>query len=137
MDTIAQVENLLLYDGDCAFCNRSVQFILDHERQKGLFFASLQSPMGQKILIANNLPTNYTESLIYSFKSNIHIKSKAAFLLAGQLKWPFRAIAVFRFLPRPFTDAVYDVVAKNRYKIVSQSQACVIYDAETKARFVE
>jgi predicted DCC family thiol-disulfide oxidoreductase YuxK len=37
---------LVLFDGECNFCNRSVQFILDHEADNQLRFASSRSVTG-------------------------------------------------------------------------------------------
>ncbi|PYS38670.1 MAG: hypothetical protein DMG14_16785 [Acidobacteria bacterium] len=43
------VDPILLYDGACGFCTASVQFILAHERQQSLRFASLQGAMASAI----------------------------------------------------------------------------------------
>ena len=41
---------ILLYDGVCGLCNRSVQFILRHDRNAIFRLASLQSAIGRTIL---------------------------------------------------------------------------------------
>src|SRR5271169_5172422 len=40
---------LLVYDGSCGFCSRSVQFILRHERSHDLLFVTRDSPLGQQL----------------------------------------------------------------------------------------
>src|ERR1051326_1154543 len=41
---------VLLYDGVCGFCNKSVQLILDHDRQGSMRFAALQGDYGQAVI---------------------------------------------------------------------------------------
>jgi len=40
----------MLYDGDCALCTGTVQFVLDHEKDAALHFAPLQSDVGRSYL---------------------------------------------------------------------------------------
>jgi predicted DCC family thiol-disulfide oxidoreductase YuxK len=41
------------------------------------------------------------------------------------------------FVPRPLRNAVYNVVAKNRYRIFGKYDACIVPDAELRARVLE
>ena len=34
---------ILFYDGDCGFCNKSVQFVLKYENRSEIYFSALQS----------------------------------------------------------------------------------------------
>ena len=40
---------MLVYDGSCGFCSRSVQFILRHERRHDLLFVTRDSPLGKDL----------------------------------------------------------------------------------------
>ena len=68
MGSDREIDHLILYDGICKFCNRSINFILKHERQAELIFTPLQSNLGQSILKKHNLPLDYTESLLVCFQ---------------------------------------------------------------------
>ena len=41
---------VLLFDGVCVFCNRTVQFLIRHDREAVLRFVPLESPLGQNLL---------------------------------------------------------------------------------------
>ncbi len=41
---------VLLFDGVCVFCNRTVQFLIRHDREAVLRFVPLESPLGQALL---------------------------------------------------------------------------------------
>ena len=49
---------VLLYDGVCGFCNRLVQFVLRHDREKIFRFASLQSPFGSRVLTLHGVDSS-------------------------------------------------------------------------------
>src|SRR3954467_10305263 len=46
---------ILVYDGSCGFCSRSVQFILRHERRHDLLFVTRDSELGQRLRRAHGL----------------------------------------------------------------------------------
>ena len=50
------LKSIVFYDGDCGFCNNTVQFILNHEKQDQILFTALQSDFTVDFLKSNNLP---------------------------------------------------------------------------------
>jgi predicted DCC family thiol-disulfide oxidoreductase YuxK len=44
---------------------------------------------------------------------------------------------VGRGVPKPLRDAVYDLVARNRYRIFGKYQTCFVPDASLRARVIE
>jgi predicted DCC family thiol-disulfide oxidoreductase YuxK len=44
---------------------------------------------------------------------------------------------MLRFVPRPFRDAVYNLVARNRYRIFGKYEECFAPDAAMRARVIE
>ncbi|UXX78068.1 DCC1-like thiol-disulfide oxidoreductase family protein [Reichenbachiella carrageenanivorans] len=137
MDTNTQINPLVLYDGVCTFCNSSVNFILDHERNSSLHFAPLQSETGQAILKAHNLPLDYTDSLLYAVNGQLSTHAKAAFKIATYLKSPWRWVAGFGILPPFITNFFYNLVAKHRYKLMGQADACILPSPAVRGRFLD
>lgn len=41
-------DKILFYDGDCVFCNASVQFALKHRKKNSIYFSALQSELAKK-----------------------------------------------------------------------------------------
>ena len=134
---INTIQNIVLYDGVCNFCNSSVNFIISHERQSELMFASLQSDFGQSLLRKHNEETDDFESIIFIGDSGVSKKSEAAFKIASFLKPPWRWLGIFHVLPTFVTDFFYGIIAKNRYAIFGKTDTCTIPTPALKSRFLD
>lgn len=126
-------EHLVLYDGDCGFCNRSVAFILKHERTHEIIFAPIQSSFTQELFAKNGWSAPDLSTFYFIDGSQKFERSGAAFEVLKFLKNPYRFLRVFRFLPRGFTNWCYDQVAKRRQRI--SNGFCVMPTPEERKRF--
>lgn len=132
-----EIDHLILYDGVCKFCNRSINFILSRERNTKLTFAPLQSKLGQSILLDYKLPIDYTDSLLYVSKGQMSSHAEAAFKIAQFLKAPWRWLSFLSVLPMFITNFFYKLIAKHRYKLMGQADACILPTPATRDRFLE
>ncbi len=128
---------VILFDGVCNFCNSSVNFIIDRDKNMIFRFASLQSEAGQQLLMEAGAGMEEFDSVVLVYEGRIHIKSSAAIKIASMLPFPWPIVSVFRIIPARLRDFVYDYIARNRYKWFGKRDACRIPDAETRARFIE
>ncbi len=126
---------LLLYDGGCGLCCRSVAFALRRSRPEDLAFASLDSPVGQAELLRCGFPADYRGSAVLIADGRAWARSDAAVRLAGRLYWPWRAGAALRFVPRFLRDAVYDLVARHRLRFFGPGDHCAVPRAGDRERF--
>ena len=118
---------ILLYDGYCGLCSRSVQFILRHERERILFFAPLQGHTGQHALQAASMPTDYLDTLVLITDSNqTLVGDQAALALAKYLMAPWCWLGLFGILPRFITKWAYNLIARYRYRLFEKSKICLI-----------
>jgi predicted DCC family thiol-disulfide oxidoreductase YuxK len=127
---------VILFDGVCNLCSGSVQFILKQDKENKFQFASLQSAFGQKILTQFNLPPDNFNSFILFQDGKIFTRSTAALKMFSQLngwKW----IKIFGIIPEFLRNAVYNVIAKNRYKWFGKKEECWMPTPELKARFLD
>lgn len=132
------VPRLILYDGVCHFCAASVRFLLRHDAQARFHFAPLQSALGQQLCAEHGLNQHNFDTFVYARDGlPLRIRSDAALAVASDLGWPWKALAVLRLIPRPLRDALYDVIAKNRYRWFGQSDTCLLPTPEQRARFLE
>ena len=115
---------LLLFDGVCNLCNRSVQFVIQHDRKKIFRFGTLQSQCIDG------------ESVVVRYQGRDYTRSAAVLKVAQLLGWPWKAFSIFRFLPRGWRDAMYDWIARNRYRWFGRRQECMIPTPELKSRFI-
>ena len=136
-------KKIILFDGVCNFCNFWVNFIIDHDKKDFFRFAALQSETGQNILKQINLKTNnfwqsqgLPDSLILVDKQNYFIKSSAALNILKHLSGFWKILFVFIIIPRPIRNFIYDLIAKNRYKIFGKKDVCRIPNEKEKGKFI-
>jgi predicted DCC family thiol-disulfide oxidoreductase YuxK len=126
---------LVLFDGPCTLCNRSVRFIIRHEKQPSLTFASLQSEVGRKMITDHNLPETI-DAMVLIESEKVLYGSDAAIELCSYLPPPWRFARVFRFLPKKCHRAIYRWIARNRYRWFGKDDACPLPDPGQAHRFL-
>lgn len=126
----------ILFDGVCNFCNASINFIIDRD-SKGIFkFAALQSQVGQELLNKFGLKTSNFDSIVAIDGDNVYQKSDAALEIARKMDGIWKIFYVFKIIPNFLRNPIYDLVAKNRYRIFGRTDACRIPTPALKARFL-
>lgn len=127
--------DIILFDGVCNFCNASINFVIDHDTARRFRFASLQSDIGQQILTENRRSVSDFDTVLLVREGRLYEKSTAALEIARYLRgWTW--LYAFRFIPRFIRDAVYNLIAKNRYRIFGKSESCRIPTAEERSLFI-
>lgn len=135
-NTIKQ-KDILLFDGVCNLCNNSINFVIDHDPDGQFKFAALQSEFGQKKLRELNLQADDFDSIVLLSNDQIFIKSTAALKVAKKLTGAWPALYAFIIIPPFVRHAVYNLIAKNRYKIWGKTDQCRVPTPELKQRFIE
>ena len=126
---------IILFDGTCAFCERSVRFIAS--RDQGYFkFGASQNAEGQALLAKFGTTRQAARSLILIEGGQIYLRSDAVLRIAGRMNAPWRFAGVFLAVPRPIRDLVYRCVAAIRHRIAGESNACEIPPPEIRARLI-
>ena len=118
---------VLLIDGVCSLCEGATRFILDHEREDAppLRFGSLQDEAAKPLLALSGLPENYLEGVVLVGPEKTLTGADAALALMRRLHAPWPALARLGALaPRPVRDAVYKLIARNRYKLFGTKDVC-------------
>ena len=131
---------VLLYDGVCGFCNKSVQLILDHDRRGSMRFAALQSDYGQSV-VERHPELRGVDSVVYVEQQTggerIHVRSDAALKVAAYLGGFWRIFLAAKVLPRGLRDYLYDLFARNRYKLFGKYDTCMLPPPEVRSRFLD
>ena len=131
-----QNKNIILFDGNCGLCNRSIKFILRKEKEQGFFYTALQSESGKSILKHFDLEGK-ADSIVFIEKGKAHIKSGAALRICKYLKGVLPLMMGFIIVPPFIRNAVYDYIAKNRIKWYGSTEYCEMMTPELKKRFLE
>jgi predicted DCC family thiol-disulfide oxidoreductase YuxK len=134
---------IILYDGVCGLCNHLVQFLLKHDREGRLRFASLQSDFAAKVLGRHGIdPTDLdTVHVIVNYDQPDErvLQRSDAILRAGRELGGFwgASSSIARVVPRPLRDVVYKLVATNRYRMFGKFDTCMLPDPSQRSRFLD
>ena len=131
------MDNLVIFDGRCGLCARSIGFILDHEAGAMLRFTPLQSPLGARLLAELGLDPGDAKTFVLIAGGKAHVKSDAAIEVSRFLRGGWKYLGAIRYVPRPIRDRAYDVVARNRYRWFGRLDACRVPSPGLRARFIE
>jgi len=129
------MNGIILFDGECNFCEKSVQFIIKRDPNGYFKFASLQSEIGKKLRKKYNVP-EHIDSLLLIEQDKWYDKSSAALRICKNLKGFYKISFVFLIIPKPIRDFFYDILAKNRYKWFGKTNHCVIPSQKIRNRFL-
>jgi predicted DCC family thiol-disulfide oxidoreductase YuxK len=134
---------VILYDGVCGLCNRTVRFILKRDRKDLFRFAPLQSEFAKKILLRHAISTDKPASVCLVLNPGqpgemVEVRSEAAIAIGRESGTFWRAISnMFAILPLSIRDWGYDVIARNRYQIFGKYDTCPLPQAKDRHKFID
>lgn len=133
---MSQAPAIVIFDGECAFCDRSVKWIIAHDHRGRIRFAARQSDVGQALLARHGLPAEGVESMIVIEAGRVSTHSTGVLRIARLLPWPWKIGAMGLVVPRFIRDAAYRFFAKRRYKLAGKVQACSLPSPQQQARIL-
>lgn len=130
------MSGIILFDGVCNFCNSSVNFIIDRDTTNYFKFGALQSDEGQALLRKHNQSTDSFDTLILIEGDKLYTRSTAALRIAKKLSGLWPLFYVFIIIPKFFRDPIYNLIAKNRYKVFGKKDTCRLPTPQERAKFL-
>ena len=129
-------DDVILFDGVCVFCSRWVRFVVDRDKARRFRFTAIQSAYGARFAQALGIDPKDPDTNAVLHGGVAYTRSDAALTVLSLL--PGLSFArVFLVVPKPLRDAVYNLVARNRYRIFGRFDACIVPDADLAARVIE
>ncbi len=131
-------KKIILFDGVCNLCNNTVQFVIKRDKKDVFRFASIQSDVGQQLISERAINTTRVDSIILIEPEMAYfVRSDAALEIAYELGGWWKGLKLFELaIPRPLRDALYNWVARNRYRWFGKKNQCMIPTADLKAKFL-
>jgi predicted DCC family thiol-disulfide oxidoreductase YuxK len=142
MSATSESAPVMLYDGVCGFCNKSVQMILKRDRRGTMRFAALQSEFG-KAVVERHPELRGVDSVVVLEKADetgrerIFVRSAAALRVAAYLGGFWKLLLALRAVPAPLRDYFYDLFARHRYKLFGKYDSCMLPPPEVRSRFID
>jgi predicted DCC family thiol-disulfide oxidoreductase YuxK len=133
---------IMLYDGVCGLCNRTVQFTLKRDRACRIRFAPLQSAFARAALARygkdpGDLDTVYLIVDYQQASERILSKAPAILHVLSVIGGVWKIAATLRVLPVPLLNWGYDLVAKHRYRWFGQYGQCPVPTPDQRSRFID
>ena len=130
-------ERIVFFDGVCNFCNYWVNFAIKKDKKKKLRFAPLQGETAKNILPQYNISTTALSTVVFIDDGKVYTQSSAAFRICKHLDGGWKLFYGLMVIPKFIRDAVYNFIAKNRYRWFGKKESCMVPTADMKSRFLE
>lgn len=129
---------IIFYDGVCGLCDGLVQFVLRHDRNAVFRFAPLQSEFARNTLTPRGFDPSDLETVHVFAGDGVVTRGRATLFVLTRLNQPWSGIAVLLgILPTPVLDLGYRILARFRYRLFGQYDACPVPDPRWKGRFIK
>jgi predicted DCC family thiol-disulfide oxidoreductase YuxK len=129
-------DDVILFDGICIFCSRWVRFVAERDKARRFRFTAIQSPYGTRLAQALGIDANDPDTNAVIHGGVAWKKSDAALTVLSLLPgWGW--VRVLFAVPKLLRDSVYDFIARNRYRIFGKYDACLVPNADLRARVME
>ncbi|MCM3870324.1 MAG: DCC1-like thiol-disulfide oxidoreductase family protein [Pyrinomonadaceae bacterium] len=133
---------LVLYDGVCGLCNRLNQFLLKRDSNDHFRFASLQSKFAASLLERYDikvvdLDTFYALADYGEPSQRLLERSDAALHVLGRLGRGWGLLRIGGVLPKSLRDALYNLIARNRYSIFGKYDVCLMPEEKYRRKFLD
>ncbi|MCS7053890.1 MAG: DUF393 domain-containing protein [Ignavibacterium sp.] len=109
--------NIILYDGDCNFCNFWIKFLIKYDKEDKFFLASLSSDLGKTLLKKIQIDSEKIDSIILINNNKVFVKSEAVLMICKNLGGWLRYLFLLKVVPIRIRDFIYDLIAKYRNRI--------------------
>ena len=128
---------LVLFDGDCNLCNRTVQFIIPRDKKDRFRFASLQGTTARELLHSfQKEGKKIPDSVVLIKNGKRYTESGAALRMLGSLSHLWPLMMIFLIVPPFIRNAAYKLVANNRYRWFGKGANCRVLHQGDRNKFL-
>jgi predicted DCC family thiol-disulfide oxidoreductase YuxK len=121
----ADRRDIILFDGVCVLCSRWCRFVSARDRAQRFRFVAMQSPEGRALAARFGIDPDHPDTFALIRGDDAYLRSDAALRILRELpRW--RWSVVLRAIPGPLRDALYGVIARNRYRWFGRLDACAL-----------
>lgn len=125
---------IIFFDGLCGFCDASVRFVMRRDRRRLFRYCPLQAEPARRLL--GEEAAGELRSVALLDAGRVYRRSEAALRILRRLGPPWSAAYAAMLIPAPLRDAVYDLVARNRYRLSGKNAACRVPTPEERGLFL-
>ncbi len=128
---------VILFDGSCELCARSVRFLIRRDPRGRLRYAALGTAVARQLLAAHGLPADKDDTVVLIEDGRVSERSTAVLRALRLLRGPWPLLAVALVVPRSLRDAVYDYVSRHRRDWFDACRTCPWLRRKAPDRFLD
>jgi len=126
---------IIYFDGFCNLCDGFVRFLLPKDKHARYRFAQLQGETA-RLRLEGRFTGDTLETVVLEEPKRFRIRSDAAIAILTGLGGIWRLAAALRIIPRPLRDALYDYVARHRFRRYGRRDACRVPTPAEREHFL-
>jgi predicted DCC family thiol-disulfide oxidoreductase YuxK len=127
---------IVLYDGVCGLCNKTVTLLLRIDRRHAFHYAPLQGETAARLKAMHPAIPADLDSVVYVEEGRVYLRSRAFVMAARHLPYPWKLAYWMRWIPAPVADLLYNFVARIRYRVFGKYDACRLPSADDRKRLL-
>ncbi len=137
-NNVVENKKIIFFDGVCNLCNGFIDFVIRKDKKKEIYYCSLQSDLAKEILKDHDIILGETFSTFYFYDGGkVYNKSTAILRILKKLTLVYKVFASISFIIPPFLrNAMYSLIAKNRYRLFGKKETCRLPSPEEQAQFL-
>jgi predicted DCC family thiol-disulfide oxidoreductase YuxK len=128
-------DRLILFDGVCVLCSGWVDFVIARDPAQRYRFVAIQSELGRALAIRFGVDPDDPQTNAVIHDAQAWFKGDSALQVWRDMPG-WRWTRVWWLLPRPVRNVVYDLIARNRYRLFGRHDACLVPTPDIRSRFL-
>ena len=126
---------VILFDGVCVLCSRWARFVIERDPEASFRFVAVQEPFGAELARRLDIDLSFPETNAAIIAGKAFFKSDAAIEVLSRLPgWSW--VRLGRFVPRGLRNAIYDLIARNRYRWFGRTDQCLLPTPDLARHFL-
>lgn len=121
--TEPQTHPIVFFDGVCGLCNTAVDFILAEDRSGIFRYAPLQGETAAQLL-SPVMVADMDSMVFQDATGTLYTRSDAILRIGVQMGGLWQLGAPALLIPRPLRNALYNLIARNRYRWFGKKESC-------------
>lgn len=128
---VKKKERIIIFDGICGFCNKSLDVLIKIDEEKQFKYTSLQGEYIKHLEVEEGI-----ESIVFYEEGKLYYKSTAILKILRSLGGVWIMVNIFYLIPKSIRDFIYDFIAKYRYNIFGKMETCRMPNRGEEALFI-
>ena len=118
--------NIIFFDGICNFCDKTVDFVLNHDKKLIFSFSSLQSSFAKKFFYDRNKEISIETIVVFTDGKFLKRSDALKYILKNLSGYPKFFGFIMGLFPTLISDYFYKLFARNRYKFFGRKDVCKV-----------